>query len=253
MDLNLREKVALVTGGSRGLGRAVCLALAKEGAAVAINYCSRAVPAEQLVQQIETELDGRAISIAGDVSRLEDVQGIFSRTIQTFGKIDILINNAGIWPTAFVEDMTHQQWNNTLAVDLTGPFLMCREAVRRWRAEDQMGRIVNVVSPAAFRGSTTGHADYAASKAGLVALTISLAREMAPHGIYVNAVAPGMMETDMARDALDHSRQHYLNRIPLGRIADVAEVANVVTLLASNRASYVTGATLDVTGGMLMR
>ena len=169
------------------------------------------------------------------------------------GRVDILINNAGIWPTALVEEMTAEQWSKTIDVDLTGSFLTCREAVRHWRASGHKGRIVNVVSPAAFRGSTTGHADYAASKAGLVALTVSLAREMAPHGIHVNAVAPGMMETDMARHALDRGRQHYLNRIPLGRIADVAEVANVVTLLASDRASYVTGATVDVTGGMLMR
>jgi 3-oxoacyl-[acyl-carrier protein] reductase len=149
--------------------------------------------------------------------------------------------------------MTEQEWNRTLAVNLTGPFLTCREAVRRWREAGRTGRIVNVSTQAAFRGSTTGHAHYAASKAGLVALTVSLAREVAPHGIHVNAVAPGMMTTDLARDALEKNEEEYLKRIPLGRIADPAEIVGVVVFLASDRASYMTGATVDVTGGMLMR
>jgi 3-oxoacyl-[acyl-carrier protein] reductase len=253
MDLNLRDKVAIVTGGSRGLGRAICLALAEEGVRLAINYRSRTEPATQLAHQIETEYGARAEIVAGDVSKTEDVEALFTRSVETYGAVDILINNAGVWPTAFVKDMTCEQWNKTLAVNLTGSFLTCREAVRRWRDAGRTGRIVNIVSPAAFRASTIGHADYAASKAGLVALTISLAREMAPHGIHVNAVAPGMMETDMTRDALARGRQKYLKRIPLGRIADAAEVAHVVTLLASDRASYITGATLDASGGMLMR
>jgi 3-oxoacyl-[acyl-carrier protein] reductase len=149
--------------------------------------------------------------------------------------------------------MTDQQWHETLAVNLTGPFVTCREAVRAWLAARRRGRIVNVVSQAAFYGSTTGHAHYAASKAGVVTLSISLAREVAPHGIHVNCVAPGMMTTEMARDALDKNQDQYLQRIPLGRIADPAEVANVVVFLCSDRASYMTGATVDVTGGMLMR
>ena len=233
MDLNLRENVALVTGGSRGLGRAICLALAAEGTRLCINYHSRSETAAQLAQEIKTTYDVEAVPVAGDVANLAEVENVFQQTEELFGRVDILINNAGIWPTALVEDMTCDQWDKTLATDLTGSFLMCREAVRRWR--------------------DTGHADYAASKAGLVALTISLAREMAPHGIRVNAVAPGMMETDMAREALDKHKQHYIDRIPLGRIAKPAEVANVVALLSSDRASYVTGATWDVTGGMLMR
>ena len=149
--------------------------------------------------------------------------------------------------------MTEEQWNTTQQVNLTGPFLTCREAVRRWLQAGRTGRIVNVASQAAFRGSTTGHADYAASKAGLVALTKSLAREVAPQGIHVNAVAPGMVRTDMARQALEENEQQYLDRIPLRRIADPADVADVIALLASDRASYMTGATVDVTGGMLMR
>jgi len=131
--------------------------------------------------------------------------------------------------------------------------MTCREAVRRWLAAKRPGRIVNVSTQAAFHGATTGHADYAAAKAGLVTFTVSLAREVAKHGIYVNGVAPGFMDTDMARKAIEARREQTLARIPLGRIAAPAEIADVVVFLASDRASYTTGATFDATGGMLMR
>ena len=167
--------------------------------------------------------------------------------------MDILINNAGNWPTALVKDMTEAQWTSTFAVNLTAPFLTCREAVRRWLASGRQGRIVNITSQAAYHGATTGHADYAAAKAGLTNFTISLAREVARHGIAVNSVAPGFMETDMAAEALRRNRDAYLRRIPLGRIGDPAEVAAAVLFLASDRASYMTGTTVHVNGGMEMR
>ena len=252
MDLHLTNKVALVTGGSRGLGRAISLGLAAEGARVGINYHRGAASAESLVHEIHSA-GGAAVAVAGDVARSDDVCRMFDRVEAELGPLDILVNNAGVWPTAYVKDMDEAEWNATLAVNLTGPFLTCREAVRRWLAAGRRGRIVNVSSPAAFLGSTTGHAHYAASKGGLVTFTVSLAREVAPNGIYVNAVAPGMMTTDMARDALEKNRDRYLERIPLRRISDPAEVADVVTFLASDRASYVQGATVDVSGGMLMR
>ncbi len=178
---------------------------------------------------------------------------LFDLGEKEFGTVDILVNNAGIWPQAFVKDMTEDAWDQTLDVNLKGAFLTCREAVRLWLDRKQTGRIVNVSSAVAFTGSTTGHAHYAASKAGLVNFTVSLAREMGPHGICVNAVAPGMMRTDMALDALKTNESKYLRRIPLSRIADPAEIANVVLFLASERASYLTGATIDVSGGLLMR
>lgn len=251
MDLGLKNKVALVTGGSRGLGRAICLGLAAEGARVAVNFV-RTDP-ESLLAQIRSQFGVEAIAARGDVARAEDVRAVFDHAERDLGPVDILINNAGIWPAAYVKDMTDEQWNGTLATNLTGPFLTCREAVRRWLAATRKGRIVNITSQAAYQGSTTGHADYAAAKAGLTTFTISLAREMAPHGIYVNAVAPGFMQTDMSAEALQKNWDRYRLRIPLGRVADPSEVASAVVFLASDRASYMTGATLDVTGGMLMR
>jgi 3-oxoacyl-[acyl-carrier protein] reductase len=253
MDLELRDKTAIVTGGARGLGRAVCLALAREGARVAVNYRSSAAEAQSLIDAIRVEHAVEAIAVQADVAKASDVAELFDRVEATWGKVDVLVNNAGIWPTAYVHEMTEAEWDESIEINLKAPFLTCREAVRRWLAADHRGRIVNVVSPAAFLGSTTGHAHYAAAKAGVASFTVSLAREVAAKGIHVNAVAPGMMQTDMAREALESGLDAYLRRIPLRRIAEPAEVADVVTFLASPRASYTTGATLDVSGGMLMR
>jgi len=260
VDLNLKHKVALVTGGSRGLGRAISVGLAAEGARVAVHYYrdpAKGVDlvdeAAEVVAEIRTAYGGDAVPVPGDLGRGADIRPMFDAVEAELGRLDILVNNAGVWPTAYVKDMSEAEWNATLAVNLTGPFLACREAVARWLAAGCAGSIVNIVSQAAFRGATSGHAHYAASKAGLVAFTVSLAREVAAQGIRVNAVAPGMIATDMARHALETNLERYLERIPLGRIADPAEVAGVVVFLASDRAGYMTGATLDVTGGMLMR
>lgn len=253
MDLELKNKVAIVTGGSRGLGRAICLALAAEGAHVAVNYCHHKDAAEQLARRIADEHDVKALPIVGDVSKGDDVRRLFELTQDELGPVDILVNNAAAWPTACVKDMSREHWNQTMALNLTAPFLTCREAVRRWLDAGRTGRIVNIISQAAFHGSTTGHADYAASKAALVSFTIALAREVAARGIAVNAVSPGFMNTDMVREALAKNRKRYIERIPLGRIADPSEMAVVVTFVASEKAGYMTGATVNVSGGMLMR
>jgi 3-oxoacyl-[acyl-carrier protein] reductase len=253
MDLNLEDKTALVTGGSRGLGRAICLALAEEGARVAVNYRRNPAGANEVAEAIATSFGRETLAVAGDVSNSADVTRVFDESEARLGPLDVLVNNAGVWPTAQVIDIAEEDWDSTLAINLKGPFLTCREAVRRWVAAGRGGRIVNISSPAAFLGATTGHAHYASAKAGLVSFTVSLAREVASRGIHVNAVAPGMMRTDMAHDALETNEAHYLQRIPLGRIADPEEVADTVVFLASDRASYTTGATIDVSGGMLMR
>jgi 3-oxoacyl-[acyl-carrier protein] reductase len=251
MDLGLKNKVALVTGGSRGLGKAICLGLAEEGARVAVNF-ARTDPGPW-IETMRRQFGIEAVAVRGDVSKAAQVQRVFEQTERRLGPVDILINNAGTWPTASVSEMTEADWGRTLGVNLTGPFLTCREAVRRWLKRGRPGCIVNITSQAAYYGTTTGHAHYAAAKAGLANFTISLAREMAPHGIRVNSVAPGFMQTDMAAEALRKNLARYLERIPLRRVADPAEVAQAVLFLASDRASYITGAAMHVNGGMEMR
>jgi 3-oxoacyl-[acyl-carrier protein] reductase len=260
MDLNLKDRVAIVTGGSRGLGRAISLGLAAEGVKVAINYyrdLARGIDlgdeAADLGKVMRAAHGVDVLPVPGDVSKSHEVQQMFRTVEAALGPVDILVNNAGVWPTAYVKDMTEEEWNATLAVNLTGSFLTCREAVRRWLGAGRRGAIVNITSQAAFHGSTSGHAHYAASKAGLVTFSISLAREVAAQGIRINCVAPGMMATEMAKEALEIGLERYLERIPMRRVAEPGEVAQVVVFLASDRAGYMTGATLDVTGGMLMR
>jgi 3-oxoacyl-[acyl-carrier protein] reductase len=253
MDLGLNGKVALVTGGSKGLGRTVCMQLAAEGATVAVNYRGDVELADRVVAEIERDHGMEAMSVYGDVSREEDVQEMFRRIDKRFSHVEILVNNAAICPTCPVNEMSLKQWQETLAVNLTGTFLTSREMIQRLLDLQQTGRIVNVASQAAFRGSTSGHAPYDASKGGMVSFTVSLASEVASRGIAVNAVAPGMMLTEMTADTLEANQAKYLARIPLNRIAKTGEIADVIVLLASQRASYMTGATVDVSGGMLMR
>jgi 3-oxoacyl-[acyl-carrier protein] reductase len=257
MELGLKNKVALVTGGSRGLGHAICTGLAAEGVNVSINYykadSTEEARAVELAKQLEAQYAIKAVAVGGDVSQESDVDTIINTTLQEFGQLDILVNNAGIWPTAYIKDMRKADWDCTLSINLTGPFMLCQRMLRHLLETKRPGKIVNIVSQAAFHGSTSGHAHYASAKAGLVTLTISLAREAAPYGINVNAVAPGMMRTEMSQEALANRETAYIERIPLGRVAEPEEVANVVVFLASNKADYVTGATIDVTGGMLMR
>ncbi|MGO8745545.1 MAG: SDR family NAD(P)-dependent oxidoreductase [Thermoguttaceae bacterium] len=251
--MHLKDKVALVTGGSRGLGRGICLGLAAEGAKVAVNYTRNAEMAEQVVRELQKKDGVQAVAVQGDVANSAEVVRMVSAAEERLGPLDILVNNAGVCPISYIKDMPEEMWRTTIDINLTGTFLMSRDVVRRWLAAGRKGRIVNVVSPAAFNGSATGKSHYAASKAGVVMLTVSLAHEVAKAGIAVNAVAPGMMLTEMTAETLRRAGKKYEDRIPLGRIGEIEEIANVVAFLASERASYMTGATVDVSGGMLMR
>lgn len=241
MKLELNEKTALVTGGSSGLGAAICRLLIAEGARA--WSVDRKAPTEPGVGFLQADL---AIP--------EEVETVMRRAKEAAGAgPDILVNCAGFWPTHFVRETTLADWQRTLNINLTSLFVLCRDFINDCLPDNRRGVILNITSQAAFGGATSGHADYAAAKAGVVNFTKSLAREVASAGIRVNGLAPGMMETPMAAEALADRREKYLERIPLGRIADPAEVAGVAVFLCSERAGYMTGTTVDVSGGMIMR
>lgn len=246
MDYGLTGKRALVTGAADGCGKAISLLLAQEGAQVILHDLA---VKEDLLRENARLCGNGATYLTADLSQEAEITALWEQV----GQLDLLVNNAGIWPTAYVADMTPESFRKTLAINLIAPFMLAKNFCNQCRAEGRRGKIVNMVSQAAFHGSTSGHAHYAASKGGLVAFTVSLAREVAPFGINVNAVAPGMMRTPMNQDALRVREDEYLNRIPLRRIADPSEVAAAVVFLCGNQSDYITGATLDVTGGMLMR
>ena len=258
MDLNLYDKVAIVTGASSGLGKTIALMLAEEGAAVAVNYLRTAdgkldftEDAEAVVQQI-IETGGQAMAVAADMSVEDDILAMFDMVEGQFGSVDILVNNAAYLPKGPITGYSQEEWNYTFQVNMTGPFIASRELVRRLLEADRPGKIVNIASLAAFRGSTTGHLPYDSSKGAMVSFTRALAREVSKNGINVNAVAPGMIKTEMVARTWEENKDRYLARMPIGRIALPEEVASVAVFLASEAASYICGATIDVTGGMMM-
>ncbi len=251
MDVNLKDKVALVTGGSHGLGKAICLALAAEGARVAVNYRREPGKAGQLVDEIAERFGMEAMAIHGDVSDEAQVQRMFEEVASFFGRIDILVNNSGICPVSMIKDMSLTEWESVLRTNLTGTFLTSREMVNHLIGCNRTGCIVNIASQAAFNGSRTGKSHYAASKGGVVTFTLSLAKEVAQYGIRVNAVAPGMIHTEMVAETLEKNMERYKKEIPIGRVAEGSEVARAVVFLASDAASYTTGSTIDVSGGMI--
>lgn len=252
MNLGLNGKNVLITGSTNGLGKAIAQIMAEEGANVIISGRNETA-AKQLAEEIEMANMVRAIPITADLSKENAAEELFEKSLDAMGHLDILVNNAGIWPTAYVCDMEKDDFERTIYMNLEVPYLLSRKMVNHLIKRGEKGKIINIVSQAAFHGSTTGHAHYAASKGGLVTFMISLAREVAKYGITVNAVAPGMMETPMTKEALASKEDYYNSRIPLGRVAKPEEVAYSAVFLASDKADYLTGITLDATGGMLMR
>ncbi len=253
MDLALKNKTALVTGGNSGLGAAICEVFAAEGCNVVINYLFNPGEAERLAARLQKTYGVKAVIAKGDITSATDIESNIQTALDQTQRLDILVNCAGVWPTDFVKDMTDEAWEKTVRINLTGPFMFSKRVVNHFINNGVKGKIINIVSQAAFHGSTSGHAHYAAAKGGLVTFTVSLAREVAQHGINVTAVAPGMMRTPMNQEALSTREEEYVKRIPLGRISEPEEVAFTVAFLASEKADYITGATIDVTGGMLMR
>lgn len=245
----LAGKVALVTGGARGIGRATAIRLARDGAKVAINYKGNAAAADE-ARRLAGAGGGAATTIQGDVSVEADVDRIVKEALAFGGgRLDILVNNAGITRDELLIRMTPDDWDAVLDLDLRGAFLVTRAAMRPMMKQ-RYGRIVNVSSIAGVMGNA-GQANYAAAKAGLIGLTKAVAREMASRNVTCNAVAPGFVPTDLTNELLEKMRATILPQIPLGRFGTVEDVANAIAFLASDAASYITGQVLVVDGGMV--
>jgi 3-oxoacyl-[acyl-carrier protein] reductase len=253
VELGLRGTPAFVTGASRGLGRAIALALAAEGARVAVGFRTEADKAGETVAACLGAGAPDAFAVRGDLASEAAVTRIFDEIEGRFGRLQALVNNAALCPRATTKATDLGTWNDTIGANLTGTFLVCREFIRRFEGSGGPGRIVNVSSVSAFSGSTSGQAAYDASKGGLVSFSVSLARETAGLGITVNTLAPGLMMTDMAADKYTAAPERYLSRIPLGRFAELEEVAAAAVFLCGKQAAYITGSVVNVSGGLLMR
>ncbi len=248
---DLKDRVALVTGGSRGIGRAICVALANRGATVVINYAKDITSAQQTAAIIEAA--GRVCMVMGfSVAEPQQVDKAIAAIIEKWGRLDILVNNAGIALNGLVLRYKRSDWDKTIATNLSGSFYLCQAAARYIMKAKTSGRIINITSVVGEAGNA-GQSAYAASKAGIIGLTKSLAQELGKRGVCVNAVSPGFIETDMTKAHLpEDKREALLSSIPLGRIGFPTEVAEIVTFLCSDSGGYVTGQVWRINGGLLM-
>ena len=245
--MNLEGKVALVTGASRGIGRAVALKLAAEGAKVAINFAGNLAKAEEVKAEIESN-GGEALLVQGNVADFEVVNEIVKKVVDAWGRLDILVNNAGITRDNLLLKMSEENFDEVIATNLKGVF-NCTKAVTKLMMKQRTGRIVNMSSVVALMGNA-GQANYAAAKAGIIGFTKSVAKEFAPRGITVNAIAPGFIGTDMTNAIPEKIKDEMLKNIPAGRFGNPEDVANAVMFFVSEGAAYITGQVICVDGGM---
>jgi 3-oxoacyl-[acyl-carrier protein] reductase len=245
--MDLSNKVAIVTGGGRGIGRAIALKLAEVGATVVVNDVGEAEPAESVVDEIKA-MGRQSLAILADVSLAEDVTRLVETTVSTYGKVDILVNNAGITRDHLLLRMTDDDWDKVLRVNLKSVFL-CTRAVLKHMAKQRWGRIISISSVIGVVGNP-GQANYASAKAGIIGFTRTIAKEMASRGITANAIAPGFIETGMTQQLKEEWKQELQKRIPAGYFGSPRDVAEAVAFLASEEARYITGQVLGVDGGM---
>lgn len=247
MLYDLKDKVALVTGGTKGIGRAISLSLAWAGAHVVVNYSSDERAAEDTVKEL-TEINGFAMALKADVSDYNEVQRMYQMLLDKTEALHIVVNNAGIIRDSLLMLMKEEDWKKVIDVNLTGVY-NCSKAALRPMIGQRWGRIINIISPTALMGRP-GQTNYAATKGGILSFTRSLAREVARLGITVNAVSPGVIETELTRDLDERLKKEFLSMIPMKRFGEVEEVAQAVAFLASDRAGYITGSYISVDGGM---
>ncbi len=245
----LKGKTALVTGASRGIGKAIALELAKNGAKVAVNYAGSEAKAQEVVDEIRS-MGQDAIAVQANVADSESVSAMVKTVIEEFGALDILVNNAGITRDNLIMRMKEDEWDAVLDTNLKGVFL-CTKAVTRQMMKQRKGRIINISSIVGVSGNP-GQANYVAAKAGVIGLTKSTAKELASRNITVNAVAPGFIDTDMTHVLEENVKGEMLKAIPLARFGSTEDISSLVTFLASDCSSYITGQTIHVDGGMVM-
>lgn len=247
--MGLTGKTAVVTGGSRGIGRAICIELAKQGANVVVNYSGSEDKAKQVVSEIE-ELGVKAIAIQANVADSAAVDAMMKQTIEVFGTLDILVNNAGITRDNLLMRMKEQEWDDVVDTNLKGVFL-CTKAVTRQMMKQRAGRIINISSIVGVAGNP-GQANYVAAKAGVIGLTKTCAQELASRNILVNAIAPGFITTEMTDSLPEELKEAMLKQIPLAKLGQPEDVAKAVVFFASDNANYITGQTLHIDGGLVM-
>lgn len=241
-----KKPVALVTGSSRGIGKEIALELARLNYTVVVNGENASTSLFETAYDIR-EVSGNVLAFFADVSKVDEVQDMFKKTVGKFGAIDLLVNNAGIIADKIITDMTLEEWNRVLDVNLTGTFLCTREAIKHMKAQ-RYGRIINIASVVGQSGNI-GQCNYAASKGGVIAFTKSIAKECARYGILVNAIAPGFIKTEMLNHVPHKVLERFVDQIPLRHLGKPSDVAKLVKFLASEDASYITGQTINVDGG----